>query len=376
MNKIKNFFFNKIVKDKSTSFSALVTSFVLGGVKIFILLMLNGIIINLIMPNSPDDKYFLFFQIISITIFLSILIYILVNRIPNQIKVFKNYLNTNKNQKISKVMIQEKVIKSENLNFDNFKERVYFKNGKKKDHYTFDQLKIKGNLYTNDLIWFEGLKNWTKVSEINELSSIALSEPPLTQREKNILSFKKALKPSLSIYLIFSLFLGVSAGFLEKYQYDIFFEEVNTNSIKNQKEEDELNAKNRIDYPEYQNNINESKPSFESYSNMRSNEVYVTNEDGTRFTRWSYTLSTRGTDQEQVSYNESHKFLFRPYKAIIKHANLSKEERENIGLLLSNFTLSALVTNLLLLPFLILVYFFKNKKKIRFGIKFVVYLIN
>lgn len=364
MNKIKNFFFNKVVKDKPTSFSALVTSFVLGGVKIFILLMLNGIIINLIMPNSPDDKYFLFFQIISITIFLSILIYILVNRIPNQIKVFKNYLNTNKNQKISKVMIQEKVIKSENLNFDNFKERVYFKNGKKKDHYTFDQLKIKGNLYTNDLIWFEGLKNWTKVSEINELSSIALSEPPLTQREKNILSFKKALKPSLSIYLIFSLFLGVSAGFLEKYQYDIFFEEVNTNSIKNQKEEDELNAKNRIDYPEYQNNINESKPSFESYSNMRSNEVYVTNEDGTRFTRWSYTLSTRGTDQEQVSYNESHKFLFRPYKAIIKHANLSKEERENIGLLLSNFTLSALVTNLLLLPFLILVYFFKNKKRI------------
>lgn len=94
MNKIKNFFFNKIVKDKPTSFSALVTSFILGGVKIFILLMLNGIIINLIMPNSPDDKYFLFFQIISITIFLLILIYIFVNRIPNQIKVFSNYLYT------------------------------------------------------------------------------------------------------------------------------------------------------------------------------------------------------------------------------------------------------------------------------------------
>lgn len=366
MNKIKNFFFNKIEAGKPTNFSDLVSSFIFGGLKIFIFFMLNGIVSSWLFINDYESEYRFIFSIISSIITLSILIYILANRIPNQFRIFKNYLNTNrnKNQEISKVMIQEKAIKSENLNFDNFKERIYFKNGKKKVHYTFDQLKIKGNLYTNDLIWFEGLKNWTKVSEINELSSIALSQPPLTQREKNILCFKKSLKPSLSIYLIFSLFLGVSAGFLEKYQYDIFFEEVNANSIQNQKDEDALNAKNRREYPEYQNNINESKPSFSGYSNMRQDEVYATNDDFTRFTRWSSYLAVRGTDQEQISYNESYKFLFRPYKAIIKHANLSREERENIGLLLSNFTLSALVTNLLLLPFLIVVYFFKNKKRV------------
>lgn len=52
------------------------------------------------------------------------------------------------------------------------------------------------------------------------------------------------------------------------------------------------------------------------------------------------------------------------YQAIIKHANLSKNERENIALLLSNFVLSALVTNLLLLPFLIMINFLKNRKRV------------
>jgi len=40
MNKLKNFFFNKIEKNKPTSFSELITSFALGGGKIFILLIL------------------------------------------------------------------------------------------------------------------------------------------------------------------------------------------------------------------------------------------------------------------------------------------------------------------------------------------------
>jgi hypothetical protein len=363
---MKKFFFNKIEKNNITSFSDLIISMLYGFLKIFILFFLNGAISSLSLFIDFKRNYFLVFSIISSIITLSTLIYILVNRIPNQVRIFKNYLNTNKlkNQENLKVMIQEKVTISENLNFDTFKERIYFKNGKKKVHYTFDQLMIKGNLYTNDLIWFEGLKNWTKVSEIEELSSIALSEPPLTQTEKNILCFKKSLKPSLLIYLVLSLFLGISAGFLEKYQYDIFFAEVNANSIENQKEDDELNAKYRREYPDYQNNINESKPSFSSYSNMHENEVYATNDDGTRFTRWSSYLAVRGTDQEQISYNQSYKFLFRPYKAIIKHANLSREERENMGLLIFNFTLSALVSNLLLLPFLILIYFFRNKRRV------------
>lgn len=372
MNKIKNFFFNKIEKSKPTSFSELITSFALGAGKIFILLVLNGIIINLIMPNNSNNKYFLFFQIISIAIFISILIYILINRIPNQFMIIKNYLNTNKhkNSEVSKVMITEKTTNSENLNFDNFKGQIYFKNGKKDTHYTFEQLKIKGNLYTTDLIWFEGLKNWTKVIEISELSHIALTRPPLTEKEKNIMCVKNSLKPSIMFYIIFSLLLGVTSGLLEKYQYNEFIEEINSNHKYNIEKEEEIKRKNEkfistigdIDNYESNQDNNNNKIDLSGYSDMPSNEIYATAKDGVRFTRWEYSLAIRGTDQEQISYNNSHKFLFRPYKAIYKHANLSIEERENIGLLLLNFVLSTLVTNLIFFPFIIWINFLKKIK--------------
>lgn len=62
MNKIKNFFFNKIEKNKPTSFSELITSFVLGGVKIFILLMLNGIVNLFFRIDSEYDTILILFQ--------------------------------------------------------------------------------------------------------------------------------------------------------------------------------------------------------------------------------------------------------------------------------------------------------------------------
>ncbi len=365
---MKNFFFNKIEENKITSFTDLISAFLLGGLKIFVLLMVNAIFSSLTFRISTE--YRLVSSILTVLITLLILVYIFINRIPNQFKIIKNYLNTNKHKssEVLKVMVKEKITNSENLNFDNFKEQIYFKNGKKDVHYTFEQLKIKGNLYTNDLIWFEGLKNWTKISEISELSYIALSKPPLTEKEKNILSFKNSIKPSIIFYVIFSLLLGIAAGFLEKHQYDKFIDEINNNHKKNIERENEIKRENQKFISELTEsngfNFRENKVDFSSYSDMPSNEVYATNEDGSRFTRWESVLAIRGTDQEQISYNNTHKVIFRPYQAIIKHANLSKDERENIGLLLFNFVLSALATNLLILPFLILINFIKNKRKV------------
>jgi hypothetical protein len=364
---MKKFFFNKIEKNKITNFSDLIFAFLLGGVKIFVLLMINTIFI---ITFSILTEYRPVSSILSIIITLLILVYIFINRIPNQFRIIKNYINTNKNKisEVSKVMVKEEKTNSENLNFDYFKEQIYFKNGKKDVYYTFDQLNIRGNLYNNDLIWFEGLKNWTKVSDIIELSSIALSKPPLTEKEKNILFFKNSIKPSIIFYLIFSLILGTTAGFLEKYQYDKFIDEINYNYKKNIEREDEIKRENQKIISKWREssnfNFSENKIDFSSYSDMPSNEVYATNKDGSRFTRWKSVLAIRGIDQEQISYNYTHKLIFRPYKAIIEHTNLSKDERENIGLLLFNFVLSALVTNLLLLPFLILIVFLRNKRKV------------
>jgi len=251
-------------------------------------------------------------------------------------------------------MENDKTKNSENLDFDNFKKQIYFKNGNKDVHYTFEQLKIKGNLYKTDLIWYEGLERWTKVSDIFELSSIALSRPPLTKKEKNLEYLKKSLKPSLIIYTLFSVILGIFAGLIEKNQYEDFFREIKANEIANEKEDIQRYG---IDY--------KTNPNLNSngFSYVRENEIYLTRKDGTRYTRWVTYLVGRGIDQEQVSYNNNFKFLFRPYIAILKNAYLSKDERENVGLLLSNFVFSSLVTNLLIIPFIIFGYFIKSKKE-------------
>jgi hypothetical protein len=207
-------------------------------------------------------------------------------------------------------------------------DKVYFKNINclKSSPYSIQDFKIKGNLYQNDLIWREGLSNWTKAKDIEELKEYALLEPPKTRLENNIYNLKSSLFKSLRYYIIISLFIGFFSAILEKYQYQNFI--------------------NSIDI------IDQSSGS----EGISASQIYASREDGTRYTRWT-TYSNFGEDNEQISYNENYMFLFRPYKAIFDDANLSILERENIVLLLFNFTLSSFISNIFLLPLLLLLFF-------------------
>ena len=207
-------------------------------------------------------------------------------------------------------------------------DKVYFKNinGLKSSPYSIQDFKIKGNLYQNDLIWREGLSNWTKAKDIEEIKEYALLEPPKTRLENNIYNLKSSLFKSLRYYIIISLFIGFFSAILEKYQYQNFI--------------------NSIDI------IDQSSGS----EGISASQIYASREDGTRYTRWT-TYSNFGEDNEQISYNENYMFLFRPYKAIFDDANLSILERENIVLLLFNFTLSSFISNIFLLPLLLLLFF-------------------
>lgn len=211
--------------------------------------------------------------------------------------------------------------------------KVYFKNvhGKKSSPLSIEDFKIKGNLYENDLIWREGLLEWTKAKDIEEIRDYALLEPPKTKLENNIIIIKSSFFKSLKYYIIFSFFIGVFSALLEKYQYQEF-----VNSIE------------KIDNINYKRGI-------------RPSEIYASREDGSRYSRWT-TYSNIGEDNEQISFEENYKFLFRPYKAIFDVANLSITERGNMAILIFNFTLSAFVSNLFFLP-LFLFLFFKTKKQ-------------
>jgi hypothetical protein len=250
---------------------------------------------------------------------------------------------------------------------------IYFKNGEKKAHYTLEKLKIKGNLYNSDLIWYEGLSDWTKVSEIKELSLIALNTPPLTVKEIQFKNLKKSIKPTLITYTIFFLFVGISGGLLEKYQYEIFASKIKASSDAAQREEKAFDIKNTISSTNVKQDTGGLSDTFTStpdefsinqWTNLGRDESSVKNADGTYYTRWSKFMAVRYFDNEQVSYNYSHKFLFRPYTAYFGHANLSTEERESSFTLLRNFSLSSFVSNLFLLPFLMILFYKKKKKTV------------
>lgn len=213
---------------------------------------------------------------------------------------------------------------------------LYFKsiNGKKSRPYTIDELKEKGNLFKTELIWREGLSKWSMAKDIEELRIYAIQEPPKTNFENKIDISKYSLIKSFWYFIVFSIFIGVFSSLVEKYQYQNFI-----NSIK------------KIDHS-HDNNTMSSSNKMVDYSNIGFSEIYAQNEDGTFYTRWKRYYTTGIGDNEQLSYEYSHSFLFRPYKALFDVTYLSQSERESIFELFKNFILSSFASNIFFFPIL------------------------
>lgn len=95
--------------------------------------------------------------------------------------------------------------------------------------------------------------------------------------------------------------------------------------------------------------------------NIPFSEIYITLKDYTHYTRWCAYVGDIDKN-EDVSYNSCHKFYLRPYFAIFSVAPLSQQEQDNVFILMLNFTLASLVTNLPIFIILFLFYFKKEKK--------------
>lgn len=229
--------------------------------------------------------------------------------------------------------------------------KIFFKNknGRRSQPYTIEDFKIKGNLYTDDLIWFDGLNNWTKASNIEELKNYAIVRPPLTNTEKNLRSLKTAINPTILCYIIISIVVGISGALLEKNKYENF-----------------INSITKTEYtPNNSSNYNDGKIRLTEYSNIKQSDVYAPKEDGNGYyTRWTiYSTVGNQDNSEQRSYEETYKFLFRPYKTFYEIVNLSNEEINNLHILLFNFVYSSFITNLIFIPLLFLMFYFIKRKK-------------
>jgi hypothetical protein len=106
MDKLKIFFFNKVVKNKNTNFNELLNSYLRGFGKIFLLLIGNSILISMGIFFDIDYRLQSFFTII-------IMLYILFNRFPNQIMIHRNYFYSKKLKKesnnVNKKVVYEKM---------------------------------------------------------------------------------------------------------------------------------------------------------------------------------------------------------------------------------------------------------------------------
>ncbi len=105
----------------------------------------------------------------------------------------------------------------------------YFKNRNNNKSYSLQELINSGPIFNDDLIWKKGLSDWTNANNIEELEAHVLERPP--QRKSRILLKRIiwSILPSIIILLIFSVIVGVTAGFLEKHQYNAFIEKVQPN---------------------------------------------------------------------------------------------------------------------------------------------------
>jgi hypothetical protein len=89
---MKKFFFNKIEKNKTTSFFDLIISLLYGALKIYLFMIIPSAIMLLNSLYGLDNM--MVESLISILLGLVMLAYVFGNRIPNQIKVFSNFFHT------------------------------------------------------------------------------------------------------------------------------------------------------------------------------------------------------------------------------------------------------------------------------------------
>lgn len=199
-------------------------------------------------------------------------------------------------------------------------------NGKSSKPLTFEELTTQNYLMENELIWFEGLDDWTEVKNIPELKDFMVKTPPKTSKEVFRERFFKNLRSTIMQYTIYCTFLGMLSASLELYQYKKFDAKITHNY-------------NSLSY------------------GVPISDIYVKEDDGL-YTRWC--AYKGGSDNEQISYDTCHEFWFRSYKAIFSDTPLDFTERRSFILLLWNFIASSLLSSL---PLLVIIFIYNYKWK-------------
>jgi len=302
----------------------------------------------------------------------------------------------------------------------------YFKNKKNNKNYSFDELINSGPLFRDDFIWKEGLKEWKRAEEIEELKEYVSDRPPQKKSVVILKTILESLLPSIIILISFSIIIGTTGGIVEKIKYEKFIKEVQPNIERYFKEKQERIEKENQEESERRGNIHvkllnlelewksedsrlkllqdEAYNHYISSMNYNDKNVYISLaqryqnqrqnlldqykrdtdywksqltskknnsnvletvsydvptgtlaiiKDNKLFTRWKVYQGVG--NHEQLSYEHTYRFLFRPYRTFYEVVNLSVEEINNSRTLVWNFVLSAFISNLMFFPIILLI---------------------
>ncbi len=183
----------------------------------------------------------------------------------------------------------------------------YLKNRNTKRSYTLEELISEEPIFENDLIWKNGFTDWTYAGEIDELKEYVLQTPPSTKSIIFLKSLYNSLRPSIIIFLIFSVLIGTSAALIEKHQYNGFMEKIQPNIDEALKKEEEFrNAKLR--YEEEQERERVRKEKLKTYSRQKfeqkEKELKLLQEQA--FSQYKYESNP---DQKLYYYNLADDYL-------------------------------------------------------------------
>ena len=82
--------------------------------------------------------------------------------------------------------------------------KLYYLNNNQTKHYLLQDFENQV-IYSDDLIWFEGLSHWIKADQVEELKVFLKKRPPSSNSK---IIIKKSIIISITVYLVFSTLIA------------------------------------------------------------------------------------------------------------------------------------------------------------------------
>ncbi len=194
---------------------------------------------------------------------------------------------------------------------------LFYINNEKKP-LTINELKQGRLIFEDDLIWHEGLKDWTDARDIDFLREFIKKRPPISKKNKHFKDLISISIKSFLIYLSFSIIVSVSSAFYESYKYQSFMDKIIVAHDKNQKIKEAKEKKEEEYLLEKENNKNIYLNKIEQLKNEADNN----------FSNWEVELNKLTPDENQIMYykivSDSLKGMIDYYFSVIDNPSILK----------------------------------------------------